>query len=403
VPSAAARPAPANTGACGARKAASARHAALAGHDDMKVLQLCSAEGFGGGESHVADLTLALVERGIEVALVVRPTSALPAILDRRAPALEVHTLPLRNSLDLLSVRALGALLAERKVDVLHAHVARDYPLAALARRGSNARLVLTRHHYLPIKGNVLYRRLLADATVVAVSDSVRATVLQSLKLPAERVVTISNWIDLAKFEEPRDSGVERRARGITRRVAVGLLGQIVPLKGHEEFVRAAALVVTERTDVEFLIFGDDRERGAPFKRKLEGLVDSLGLRDTVRFVGFDSDVAGALAALDVVAVPSWNEAFSLVTAEAMAMGRAIVASDAGALSGLVEHDVNGLLVPPRDPRSLAAAIVRLASDPALAERLGREAKRGAVRFAREPRVAEVVELYERVLRESKA
>jgi L-malate glycosyltransferase len=369
----------------------------------MKVLQLCSAEGFGGGESHVADLTLALVERGIEVALVVRPTSALPAILDRRAPALEVHTLPLRNSLDLLSVRALGALLAERKVDVLHAHVARDYPLAALARRGSNARLVLTRHHYLPIKGNVLYRRLLADATVVAVSDSVRATVLQSLKLPAERVVTISNWIDLAKFEEPRDSGVERRARGITRRVAVGLLGQIVPLKGHEEFVRAAALVVTERTDVEFLIFGDDRERGAPFKRKLEGLVDSLGLRDTVRFVGFDSDVAGALAALDVVAVPSWNEAFSLVTAEAMAMGRAIVASDAGALSGLVEHDVNGLLVPPRDPRSLAAAIVRLASDPALAERLGREAKRGAVRFAREPRVAEVVELYERVLRESKA
>jgi glycosyltransferase involved in cell wall biosynthesis len=114
--------------------------------------------------------------------------------------------------------------------------------------------------------------------------------------------------------------------------------------------------------------------------------------------MGFEADLPGALAALDVVAVPSWNEAFSLVTAEAMAAGRAVVASRAGALEELVSHEETGLLVPPRDPRALADALLRLAADPALAERLGREARRSATRFAREPRVAEVLALYERVL-----
>jgi L-malate glycosyltransferase len=366
----------------------------------MRVLQVCSAEGIGGGEAHVADLARALVDRGIEVELAVRPTSALPGYIGETAPGLVWHRVPLRNSLDLASVRALGAIIATREIDLVHAHVARDYAVAALACRGGRAGLVLTRHHFLPIKGNTLYRKLLAKATIVAVSESVRTTVLESLKFPPDRVVTISNWISLEKFDTPRDRASERRLRGITRRVAIGLIGQIVPLKGHEEFVRAAARVAEERTDVEFLIFGEDREPGAPFERKLFELTRKLGVAHAIRFMGFDDDLVGALASLDVVAVPSWNEAFSLVTAEAMAAGRAVVASRAGALVDLVTHEENGLLVSPRDPSSLADALVRLAADPVLAERLGREARRSSGRFAREPRVDEIVTLYERSLRD---
>jgi glycosyltransferase involved in cell wall biosynthesis len=235
------------------------------------------------------------------------------------------------------------------------------------------------------------------------VSESVRRTVLESLRFPPDRVETISNWIDLAKFEVPRDRAAERRKRGITRRVAIGLIGQIVPLKGHEEFVRAAARVVAVRTDVEFLVFGVDRDPGAPFERKLVELARGLGISEAIRFVGFDDDLVGALAALDVVAVPSWNEAFSLVTAEAMAAGRAVVASRAGALVDLVTHEETGLLIEPRDPRALADALERLAADPVLAERLGREARRSASRFEREPRIDEIVALYERSLRERDA
>ena len=366
----------------------------------MRVLQISSAEGVGGGESHVADLARSLAARGITVHAAVRAASSLPTLVGEGVPGIVWHRVPLRNALDLGSVQALARIVEEQRIDIVHAHVARDYPVAALAsRRTPRVGLVLTRHHYLPIKGNILYRRLLARALVIAVSESVRATVIDSLRLPPDRVVTISNWIDLERYRSPRDQAEERRARGITRRVSVGLVGQITPLKGHEEFVRAAGLVARERADVEFLLFGEDRGPGTPFEKRLRDLVRELGLEGSVRFAGYDPDLPGALAALDVVVVPSWNEAFSLVTAEAMAAGRPVIASRAGALVELIADGETGLLVPPRDPAGLAGAILRLTADPALSERLGRAAWRASVRFARDPCIDQVVALYERALR----
>ena len=108
--------------------------------------------------------------------------------------------------------------------------------------------------------------------------------------------------------------------------------------------------------------------------------------------------MAGLLAAVDGVFVPSWNEAFSFVTAEAMGAGRAVVASRAGALEELVDHERTGLLVPARDPESLAAAIVRLAEDPALVEFLGQNAKVAAERFSRDHSIDSVVNVYKEAL-----
>ena len=152
---------------------------------------------------------------------------------------------------------------------------------------------------------------------------------------------------------------------------------------------------------IEFLIVGEDREPGAPFEKRLRTLSRELRIEEVVRFFGFDADLPGTLAAVDAVAVPSWNEAFSLVTAEAMAAGRAVVASRAGALEELVSDGETGLLVPPRDPEALASAILRLASDPALADRLGRAARASSGRFARGPGVDRVVALYERLMAEA--
>jgi glycosyltransferase involved in cell wall biosynthesis len=369
----------------------------------MRILQVCSAEGIGGGEIHVADLALGLVERGFDVEMAVRPTSKLPELVARMAPdragALVWHYLPFRNAMDLSSTRGLSRIIEANKIDVVHAHVARDYPVTALAATPRHrARLVLTRHHYLPIKGNALYRRLLAKATIIAVSDYVRRTVIESLGIAERQVVTIPNWIDVDKAAEPRQRSAERHAYGVTRRVAIALIGQLTPLKGHEEFIAAAARVTAERTDVEFLVVGEDHEAGAPFETRLRRRVRDLAVEPFVRFLGYQSDLLGVLAAVDAVAVPSWNEAFSLVAAEAMAAGRPVVASDVGGLAEVVEDEVTGLLVPPRDEAALAAALLRLAEDPALVEHLGQQARVSARRFARGPGIAKVVQVYRRLL-----
>lgn len=365
----------------------------------MRVLQVCSAEGVGGGEVHVADLALGLAERGVDVELAVRPASRLPELVERLAPGRSAsfvwHRLPFRNAVDLVSVRGIARLVESREVDVVHAHVARDYPVVALATRGkSRARLVLTRHHYLPIKGNVLYRKLLTRATILAVSESVRRTVLASLGLPPEQVVTAPNWVDLERAGATRDRTAARRALGVTRRVAIALVGQLTPLKGQEELLEAAAVVASRRSDVELLVVGEDSEPGAPFRTKLERRAAELGVAEFVRFLGYRDDLPEVFAAVDAVAIPSWNEAFSLVAVEALAAGRPAIASDVGGLAEIVEHERTGLLVPPRDSAALASAFLRVAEDPALAARLGHAGPEAARRYARGPGIDRVLGVY---------
>src|SRR5439155_16686868 len=109
---------------------------------------------------------------------------------------------------------------------------------------------------------------------------------------------------------------------------------------------------------------GDERGR-------LERLAAELGARERISFTGVRRDVPTVMAGLDVFVLASHAEPFGLVVLEAMALGVAVVATGAGGPAEVVEPGVSGLLVPPRDPPALAAAIERLAGDPELRRRLG--------------------------------
>ena len=194
----------------------------------MKILQVCSASEMGGGEIHVTGLVRALAARGHAVYLAVRPNSPL------REPLAGViaswHEMPLRNSLDLQSAHAIADLVNDHRIDLIHAHVGRDYLVAALAsRHARRARLVLTRHHYLPLKRNALYRWLLGETdAVIAVSESVRESVVERLQLPAEHVHVIPNWIDPERFQ-PMDRDVARGLFRLRGSLVVACIGQITP------------------------------------------------------------------------------------------------------------------------------------------------------------------------------
>src|SRR6185503_13910869 len=224
----------------------------------MKILQVCSASEMGGGEVHVADLVRGLSDRGHAVYLAVRPNSPL------RGPLAGViaswHEMPLRNSLDLQSARAITDLINQHNIDLVHAHIGRDYLVAALAcRNARRAKLVLTRHHYLPLKRNALYRWLLDEVSaVIAVSDSVRESVIERIQLPPDRVRTIPNWIDPERFR-PIDRDAARGLFRLRGSLVVACIGQVTQAKGQEEFVRAAGRVGQRRTDVEFVIVGEEQ------------------------------------------------------------------------------------------------------------------------------------------------
>ena len=364
----------------------------------MKILQVCSAAEMGGGEVHVAGLVRALAARGHAVYLAVRPESPLREPLSGVIAAW--HELPLRNSLDLQSVRAIAEIVNEHRIDIVHAHVGRDYLLAALAcRNARRARLVLTRHHYFPLKRNALYRWLLSDtAAIIAVSDAVRDSVLERTQLPAERVHTIPNWIDPERFQ-PIDRDVARGLFRLRGSLVVACIGQITPAKGQEEFVRAASRVAHRRPDVEFVVVGEEQNDTKPFTNELTALAASLGTSDRIRFLGYVRHIPELLAAVDIVVVPSWDEGFSLVTIEALAARRAVLASNIGGIAGILKDNISGMMFTPRDSQQLAEKLLFLVSDAPLRDRLAGAGQRDVYeRFGREQIIDRIERLYLSVL-----
>ena len=369
----------------------------------MKILQVCSASEMGGGEVHVADLVRGLVSRGHAVYLAVRPDSPLRAPLAGLIASW--HEMPLRNSLDLQSARAIAELINAHGIEIIHAHMGRDYLVAALASRQTNGvKLVLTRHHYLPMKRNALYRWMLRDvAAVIAVSDSVRDSLIERLQLPSERVHTVPNWIDPERFK-PIDRDAARAMFRLRASIAVACVGQITPAKGQQEFVKAAAAIARMRSDVEFLIVGEEHEDGKPFTVQLERIAASLGVTDKVRFTGRVRHIPELLAAVDVVVVPSWDEGFSLVTIEAMAARRAVLASNVGGIAGIIKDNTTGLLFKPRDVQALTDKLLWLVSDAPLRERLSVQAQRDVyARFGRDQIIDQIEALYLEVIRDGDA
>jgi glycosyltransferase involved in cell wall biosynthesis len=272
--------------------------------------------------------------------------------------------------------------------------------VAALAcRQAAEAKLVLTRHHYLPLNRGAIYRWMLSDvAAVIAVSETVRASVLDRLQLSPDRVRTIPNWIDPSRFQAiERDAA--RAMFGLRGNVVVACIGRLTPAKGQEEFVRAAARVAQMRPDIEFLIAGDENEDGKPFRAQLNRTAASLGLGEKLKFVGQVRNIPELLAAVDVVVIPSWDEGFSLVTIEALAARRAVLASNVGGITGIIRDNQNGLLFAARDVHALTDKLLWLVSDAPLRERLAVQGQRDVYsRFGREQVIDQIEALYLEVL-----
>jgi len=357
----------------------------------------------GGGERHVIDLTRALIERGHDLHLAVRPDSPLRDELPHAS--IKWHELSLRNALDIISAGALASIIRQHGIDVMHAHVARDYTFCGIAarmamRRGSPVRFFITRHHFNPIKSSAIYAWTIGEArALVAVSDSVREALVDAFPNYADRVVVIPNWVD-AQGNGLLSRNAAREAFGLHRRWAIAVIGQLTPIKRQELFISAAAKLIRDRhwTDADFLVIGQpgSKDEDVAYANQLCELVNVLGVEDHIRFTGYVNDLPARLSAFDVVVVPSQNEAFSLALIEAMAAGCAVIASRAGGMAEIVEHEVTGLFLERNDDATLMAAISRLLTDNHLRQKMGSLAQASVIeRFDRARVIDRIERLYQ--------
>lgn len=367
----------------------------------MRILHINSARTFGGGERHTADLANALHRRGHEVFAAASPHSPLVAEL-KRLPSENIFELPLRNALDVQSAIELARRVREKEIEIIHAHVARDYLLAVLASKRSNAALVLTRHLERPLKS--VHRWTLSRvARVIAVSKAVEHALIEQRIFPSEKIRHIPNGIDVGRFERGAQSfDVEslRRELGIKGRLLVGIAGELREHKGQVDFIRAAHnIIARESSDVEFVIAGEDASPRKEYRAHLEKLAAELGIQSRLHFTGWLSDVATLLPALDVFVSSSHVEPFGLVMVEAMAAGVPVVATATGGAREIVEDGVTGKLVAVGDVESLAEAVSALLANESERRRMGERARaRARASFSLERMVAETEALYREVL-----
>jgi glycosyltransferase involved in cell wall biosynthesis len=292
----------------------------------MRILQVSSARNLGGGETHVIQLVEKLRERGHAVIVAGRPGNPLNADVE----------LPFVNSADFLSALRLRKILKAERIDVVHAHVARDYTVVAAGAWGvADVKVVFTRHLIYPVKQHVLYRRvdgwLAPTAQILGTLDH----------LKPKRAAVVPNWVDLSRFAfRPHDARDP---------VNLGLLGQISPHKGHADAIEAIRLL---GSGYRLLIAGKGDE---DYVERLKAKARDL----PVTFAGFVA-LPEFFDTIDVLLVPSWEEPFGIVLLEAMASGTPVISTAAGGPLDIIRNGETGFLVPAKNPSALADSIRHL-------------------------------------------
>jgi glycosyltransferase involved in cell wall biosynthesis len=199
----------------------------------------------------------------------------------------------------------------------------------------------------------------------IANSEAVRQDTIARENIPPDDILVIRNGVDLARYNTPPDDNLVAALNlGPGPRVIV--VSNLRPYKGYEYFLQAWQDVVSRFPSAVAMCVGDGVLRG-----ELEAQADRLGIRHTLRFLGVREDVPALLALADVYVHPSLQEGFSNSILEAMAAGKAIVATSVGGNVEAIADGATGLLVPPADAGALGAAMLRLLGDPAAARNMG--------------------------------
>jgi len=231
-------------------------------------------------------------------------------------------------------------------------------------------------------------------------SVAVRDDVISRDHLDPLRVDLIYNGIDTRPFEavSPMRERIRKEMGVRPSEVVVTVIANLIPYKGHFDFLKSASIVADELPTVWFWLVGEDRG----ILPDLEQMARRLGIAHRVKFMGRRYDVPELLAASDLSVLPSHEEGFSNVILEAMAAGRPVVATSVGGNPEAVLDGVTGWLVPPRSHEKLAVKMIDLLRDPEKAKRWGeRGRERAKERFSMERMVEEHLRLYQQAVRYS--
>lgn len=294
-----------------------------------------------------------------------------------------------------------------QKIALMHVNCPKATPYVGLASRLTGTPYVVHVRDYRHAWSRPDRIKFLSGAKFIIANSNDVAKYFVGLGVPESFVRIIYNPIHL-----PDNSEMLTEAENLQMRqslhvpvdvLLVGIIGQIQEIKGHEDVVNAAPMILERNPDVHFLIAGAAfDEEARKYEAQLKDQIRRLQLSDHFHFVGFRNDVLSVMQTLDMLVVPSWREPFGRVVVEAMGVGCPVIGTKVGGIPEIIEDGINGLLVQPQNPVEIAQAVMTLSQDLDLRETLINQGYNTAQRFNVGAHVSKIQHLYDVVLEASR-
>jgi glycosyltransferase involved in cell wall biosynthesis len=382
----------------------------------VRVVHVITRLIVGGAQENTVASVLGLRQRhGVATSLISGPSTPGEGTLEPTLAAcpdcltiLPALVRPLRPGHDLLALRQLGALFRRSQPDIVHTHSGKAGVLGRLAAHRAGIRIIVHTFHgpsfgsfqgFLP---NLLFRaaeRYAGRYTThfVSVADAMtRQYLAAGIGQPQQYTRILSGFV-LEPFLAARNDAALRRQWGLRAEdLVVGKVARLFKLKGHHDLLQAAPGLVKECPRMKFLLVGD-----GPWRPRLEKEVARLGLSGCFVFTGLvpPKEVSALMGIMDVVVHLSRREGLPRAVPQALAAGRPVVVADCDGASEVCLEGETGFLIRPGDRAQFTRQVLRLASDPALREQLGRRGREMVrARFGYETMVDELHRLYQKLI-----
>lgn len=298
----------------------------------------------------------------------------------------------------------LARFLRREGVSIVHCHDQYSNFFTTLSARLAGVPVIIASKRWLhsPLRYRIANGIGFRAATrVLANSEAVAESLMREDLLARRRIVVIPNFVGEEAFVPPTSAEYVAWRREFALpddAIVIGIVASLLPIKDHASLVRAVARLAARWPALRLIVVGQ-----GPELTRLQDLVAQLGIHDRVRFAGYRPQTPSLHFLFDISVLSSVSEGFPNSLVEAMAAGRAIVATDVGGVRDAVRDGLNGLLVPARDPAAMAAALEALLADP------DRRASMGAAGVARAKRdfhaasvVASLESLYDALLSDAR-
>ena len=301
---------------------------------------------------------------------------------------------------------SLWILIRREKPDIVHTHSSKAGFIGRWAAWLAGVPFIVhTPHghvffgHFNPMMSRILLlvekiTALITDCMVALTKGEKNDYVELSIIKPA-RIDIIHSGVDIDRYLETQVN-IEKKKRSIglnPKSLVVGTVGWLLPIKGPMHLLNAMIKIWQSISDVQLVYVGK-----GDMERALKQQAMKMGVSDKVKFLGWRDDVHEIIPVFDLFALPSLNEGMGRVLVEAMAAGKAVVASNVGGIPDLVHHGQNGFLVEPGDVNGLSAAIEKLLADENLRREMGKRGQAMAYNFSEGKMIKKIDALYASLL-----